>query len=119
MAGRMRYNTTFNERQNISRFEQVLIIRILNEIVDMGGEITALMETEYNQFQVIHGIHTSNGETHEHFTIRLFNDYSIGVGSLRRTARVASGLYHINLDSAFDITSITVVRNIRLRPTDP
>ena len=53
------YDISFNNTQTFSRFEQGLITKILAEIMAMNGDITTMMETEYNQFQVIHGIHVS------------------------------------------------------------
>jgi len=116
MAQEIKYDISFNKAQIFTRFEHGLITKIIAEIIAMGGDITALMETEYNQFQVIHGIHPSKGETHEHFTICLFNNFAFAERSgMRRTARAASGLFHINLDDVFNVTSITMVQHMRLR----
>jgi len=116
MAQELKYDISFNKAQSFTRFEQGLITKILAEIVSMGGDITALMETEYNQFQVIHGIHASKGETQEHFTISMFNcyDFARKTGA-RRTAKGVSGLFHVNLDEAFNVTSITMIQHMRLR----
>jgi hypothetical protein len=109
------YEISFNNTQTFSRFEQGLITKILVEIMAMGGDITTLMETEYNQFQVIHGIHVSKGETQEHFTISLFNNFAFANKSgARRTGKGASPLFHVNLDEAFDVASITTVQHLRL-----
>jgi len=110
------YDISFNNTQTFSRFEQGLITKILSEIMAMNGDITTMMETEYNQFQVIHGIHASKGETQEHFTITLFNNFTFANKSgARRTAKGPSPLFHVNLDEAFDVTSITTVQHLRLR----
>jgi hypothetical protein len=116
MAAQFAYDVSFNKTQTFSRFEEALIKKILAEIVAMGGDVSTLMETEYNQFQVIHGIHVSKGETQEHFTVSLFNNYGFAEKTgARRSARGASGLFHINLNEAFDVTSITQVVHMRLR----
>jgi hypothetical protein len=116
MAQELKYDISFNKAQSFTRFEQGLITKILAEIVAMNGDITTLLETEYNQIQVIHGIHASKGETQEHFTMCLFNHFGFAERSgMRRTAKGASGLFHVNLDDAFNVTSITMVQHMRLR----
>jgi hypothetical protein len=116
MAQEIKYDISFNKAQSFTRFEQGLISKILAEIMGMGGDMATLMETEYNQFQVIHGIHASKGETQEHFTVCLFNHFAFAERSgMRRTAKGTSGLFHINLDDAFNVTSITMIQHMRLR----
>ena len=116
MAQELKYDISFNKTQVFARFEQGLITKIIAEVVAMNGDITALMETEYNQIQVIHGIHASKGEPFEHFTMSMFNcyDFARKTGA-RRTAKWVSGLFHVNLDDAFNVTSITMVQHMRLR----
>ena len=116
MAQELKYDISFNKTQVFARFEQGLITKIIAEISDMNGDITTLLETEYNQIQVIHGIHASKGEPFEHFTMCLFNCYDFAKRTgARRTAKGVSGLFHVNLDDAFNVTSITMVQHIRLR----
>ena len=116
MAQELKYDISFNKAQSFTRFEQGLITKIVAEIIAMNGDITALMETEYNQIQVIHGIHASKGETQEHFTMSMFNHFAFAERTgARRTGKGVSGLFHVNLDDAFNVTSITTVQHMRLR----
>jgi len=116
MAQELKYDISFNKAQAFTRFEQGLITKIVAEVIAMNGDITALMETEYNQIQVIHGIHASKGEPFEHFTMSMYNNFDFGKRTgTHRTAKGVSGLFHVNLDDAFNVTSITMVQHMRLR----
>jgi hypothetical protein len=115
MAQEIKYDISFNKAHSFTRYEQGLISKILAEIMGMGGDMATLMETEYNQFQVIHGIHVSRGDTQEHFTVCLFNHFAFAERSgMRRTGKGPSGLFHINLDDAFNVISITMVQHMCL-----
>lgn len=110
------YNVSFNNNAAFNRFEEGLIKKILAEIIAMGGDVSTLMLTEYNQFNVIHGIHTSKGEAYEHFTVCLFNNFAFGEKTgAPRSAKCMSGLFHINLNEEFEVISITQVVSMRLR----
>lgn len=116
MATTLIYDISFNKTQTFARYEEALIKKILGEVVAMNGDFTTLLETEYNQIQVIQGFHTSRGEDYEHITVRLFNNFGFAEkNGARRTGRGDSGLYHLNLNSDYEVTSITQVTTLRLR----
>jgi len=109
------FEITFNEKCSIpiSRIEQALIKKLLAEIYYAGGDMTDLMLSEYNRFQIIQGIHRSSDDTSDHFTVSLYNNFHLK--HLPRTSRDVSSLFHFYMNDEYDrVTNISVVKSLKI-----
>lgn len=107
------YEITFNEKCPVPRIEQALIKKLIAEIYHAGGDMTDLLLSEYNRFQIIQGIHRSGDDTSDHFTVSLYNNFNLK--HLSRTARDASSIFHFYLNDEYDrVTSISVVKSLKI-----
>jgi len=109
------YEITFNENKPISAVEKALIRKLLADIYYAGGDMTDMMNTEYNRFQVICGIHRSGDDTNDHFTVSLYNNF--GLRHLPRSTKNVSSLYHFYLNDDLDrVMNISVVKTLKIGP---
>ena len=81
----------------------------------MGGYLYKSLNTDYNKVCVVKGVHKTNQEEYEHFSIYFYNNVFNTL--LQRNGRGSnkSPTYHIFINDTGDITDMTAIVSYPLR----
>lgn len=115
------FDISFSNKCDFMPYEKILIIKLCEEMYDMGGSFYEPLQNEYNKVCITRGIHRDDGENIDHFNFYFFNDKRSGLSTKRNhfgkpyTATEPSTTYHIYINDKAEPYKMTAIRQYVLR----
>jgi len=110
------FDISFSNKCDFQPYEKLLLIKLCEEMYEMGGSFYEPLQREYNKVCITRGIHRDEGETIDHFNFYFFNDNrSQRAIEKHYTAKEPSTTYHIYINDKAQPYKMTSIRQYDLR----
>lgn len=111
------YDISFSNKYEFHSYEKILLIKMCDEMYQMGGGFYQPLQREYNKVCITKGIHRDDGETIDHFNFYFFNDNRSALAQIKHyTAIEPSTTYHIYINDKAEPYKMTSILTYNLRP---